>query len=71
MEDKNPIVIGRLGRDENKRTVTFYGEPAGGLPATAAADGASPDEVRYDVWCLPAARLAAQDIRGWRAWPRA
>ena len=25
MEDKNPVVIARLGRDEKKRTVTFYG----------------------------------------------
>ena len=23
--DKNPVVIARLGRDESKRTVTFYG----------------------------------------------
>ena len=25
MEDKNPVVIARLGRDDSKRTVTFYG----------------------------------------------
>ncbi len=25
VEDKNPVVIARLGRDESKRTVTFYG----------------------------------------------
>lgn len=25
VEDKNPVVIARLGRDEKKRTVTFYG----------------------------------------------
>lgn len=25
MEDKNPVVIARLGRDNKKRTVTFYG----------------------------------------------
>jgi len=24
-EDKNPVVIGRLGRDASKPTVTFYG----------------------------------------------
>ena len=25
VEDKNPVVIARLGRDKKKRTVTFYG----------------------------------------------
>lgn len=25
MEDKNPVVIARLGRDPSKRTVAFYG----------------------------------------------
>ena len=25
VEDKNPVVIARLGRDNSKRTVTFYG----------------------------------------------
>ena len=25
VEDKNPVVIARLGRDKTKRTVTFYG----------------------------------------------
>ena len=25
VEDKNPVVIARLGRDDSKRTVTFYG----------------------------------------------
>ena len=28
-EDRNPVVLGRLGRDPSKPTVCFYGGPPG------------------------------------------
>ena len=66
-------MIGRLGRDDNKRTVTFYGEPAGRLPASLLQMVPRKGQARYarTYGCLPAACLPAQGDDGCRIWPRA
>lgn len=49
VEDKNPVVLGRIGRDPSKPTVTFYGAWRGGVGMGRVPCGVGGEEMGREV----------------------